>query len=209
MAIFIFQRFFKQDELNVFDISFFFGLFFLGLIFGKCIYLIYLLTYFTIDNISSLFLLKFRYIFIILTAAPLISLGIKLVMTNKENEDDYDYKLNFMIVLLFIIMTTCLVIIAPNYILLNIILAVIHISSLTWICLTFIYAYRKKRSFGINLLIVAIILLIDLILYIFSIATSPIRKETIGFSPLYIIFAELVDLLIIIVIFFGYIKKPK
>lgn len=208
MAIFIFQRFFEQDELNIFDFSFLVGLFFIGLIFGKCIYLIYLLTYFTIGEVESLFLLKIRYIFIILTAAPFISLGNMIIMNRKENGAESDDNLNFIIVLLFIIITIYLVIIAPSYIILNIILAIIHISSLTWISLTFIYAYRKKRLLGINFLIIAIILLVDLILYIFSIATSPIRRETIGFSPLYVIFAELIDLLIIIVIFFGYLKNP-
>ena len=208
MAIIIFQRFFEQDELNIINFSFLFGLFFIGLIFGKSIYLIYLLTYFTIGSVESLFLLKIRYIFIILTAAPLLSLGNMILMNGKENGEESDDKLNFIIVLLFIIITIYLVIIAPSYIILNIIIAIIHISSLSWICLTFIYAYRKKRLFGINFLIIAIILLVDLILYIFSIATSPIRRETIGFSPIYTIFAELIDLTIIIIIFLGYIKKP-
>ena len=81
--------------------------------------------------------------------------------------------------------------------------------SLAWIVYTFYWAHRNKQLFQIKPLIIAIIFFIDLILYVLSIITNPFRKKIIGFSTSYIIFAELIDLIIIIVIFLGYYMESN
>ena len=81
--------------------------------------------------------------------------------------------------------------------------------SLAWIVYTFYWAHRNKQLFQIKPLIIAVIFFIDLILYVLSIITNPFRKKIIGFSTSYIIFAELIDLIIIIVIFLGYYMESN
>ena len=215
MTIFAFRQWFKQDDLHFSDIPLLFGLFFLGLVFGKSLDLLYKLTYFTADKDKLLILLKFRYIFIILTIAPLILIGIDIILFQlslhyeKLSKDNYRNRLNLIIIVIIIVIESLIVILAPNLTGIIIILMCIHMPSLAWIVYTFYWAHRNKQLFQIKPLIVAIIFFIDLILYVLSIITNPFRKKIIGFSTSYIIFAELIDLIIIIVIFLGYYMESN
>ena len=210
MTLFIFRQWFRQNTLHFSDISFLFGLFFLGLVFGKFLDLLYKLTYFTADNENLLILLKFRYILIILTITPLIFIGNDIIFLRgsqyheKFSNDNYRNRLNIGFIVIIISIESVMVIISPNLIILSLVLMCIHIPSLAWITCTFYYAYRNEQLLQIKPLLISIIFFLDIVLYALSIITNPFRRKTIGFSPIYTIFAELIDLIIIIIIFLGY-----
>ncbi|MFX1446051.1 MAG: hypothetical protein ACFFHV_21795, partial [Promethearchaeota archaeon] len=186
MMIYAFWQWNIQKKLNFENIDFLIGLFFLGLVYGKLINLLYILTFYTINENTSLIILKFRYVLIVLTAAPLISLGMDILFPSNHNKNDnlienhYKITLNIILVLLIVILSTTLIIIAPNLTILNIILISFHISSLLWISFTFYYAYRKNLLSQIRPLIISSAFLIDLILYASAILTSSLRQNTIG-----------------------------
>ncbi len=210
MMIYAFWQWCKQKEMHFTDANFLFGLFFLGLVYGKLINLLYILTFYTAGESAILNLLKIRYILIVLTAAPLIFIGIDIVLSsinkNHKNLIDTHYrnKLNSIVIIVLSISESTIIILTPNSIILGLILISFHISSLIWISFTFYYSYGKKHSFQGRPLLISLAFFIDLILYIISIMTLPLRRQTIGYSAIFLIFAELFDLVIIIIIFIGY-----
>jgi len=202
MSIYSFWQCFRQEDQSYTDISYLFGLFFLGLAFGKSLDLLFKLIYFTADEMSLIYILKVRYILIILTSAPLIFIGINFLI--KINSNRYKKIIDTSILLIILVIQTTFVLLGHNLITLQIILIFIHLPSLIWIIFTFVYVHKMKKITRINSLIIAIAFLIDLLLYMGSVITSPSRQKSIGFSPLYIILAELIDLSIIVLIFIGF-----
>ena len=210
MALYSFRKCFKQEDLHHLDIHFLFGLFFLGLTFGKSLDLLYKLTYFTADQNALLLLLKFRYILIIVTVAPLILIGIDEYLLSKSLHykklavDDYRNVVGLILITSVIIFESLIVCLSLSLTILQMILIFIHIPSLIVIVYIFYNAHKKKNILQIKPLIVATAFFIDLILYAISIMINPLRRRQIGFSATFTIFAELVDLCIIIIIFWGY-----
>ena len=145
MMIYAFWKWNEEEEQFFSEINFLFGLFFLGLVYGKLLNLLYILTVFATNENTSLILLKIRYIFIIFTAIPLISIGINLSFSNKNNQNNkniginHKNKLNIVFCFLLFILELVLIILAPNIEILNLILISFHISSLIWISITFYY----------------------------------------------------------------------
>ena len=215
MTLYSFRKCFKQENLHHMDIHFLFGLFFLGLTFGKFLDLLYKLTYFTADKDALLLLLKFRYILIIVTVAPLILIGIDEFLLSKSLHNkklainEYKNRVGLILIALVIIFESLIVSLALNLTILRMILIFIHIPSLILIVYIFYNAHKKKNILQIKPLIVATAFFIDLILYAISIMINPLRRRQIGFSATFTIFAELVDLCIIIIIFWGYYAESN
>jgi hypothetical protein len=214
MTIYAFRQWYKQKELCITDINFMFGLFFLGLVYGKFINLLFILTYFTVDDNTSLMLLKIRYILIILTAAPLIFVGLEIIfkingkLYGESSNKSYGKRLSLKIVATIVIIESIIIILTPDITSINLVLICIHIPSLIWITYTFYYAHKNKKYIKVKSLIISLAFFIDLILYTMAIITLPFRRKVIGFSPFYTIFTELIDLIIIIIIFLGfYLQK--
>jgi len=210
MALIAFKTLFKQEKIHFMDISFLFGLFFLGLTIGKALDLLYKLIFFTSENLTKLKLLKIRYILIILTSAPLILIGLNLIMfiKVKQYEDIKTFKnrtiLSIIILLLIVCIQTFLVLFAKDITQLRLMLICIHTPSLIWILFTFIYAKKSQKIPQINSVIIGVAFLMDLILYIGSTVIMPIKQTSNRFSIMYSVLAELFDLIVIIVIFIGY-----
>jgi len=215
MTLYSFRKWFKQEIIHYLDINFLFGLFFLGLTFGKFLDLLYKLTYFTADKDALLLLLKFRYILIIVTVAPLILVGIDEYLLSKSSRykklgvDDYRNRVSLILIALVIIFESLIVSLSLSLTILRMLLIFIHIPSLIVIVHIFYNAHKKKRILQIKPLIIATAFFIDLILYAISIMINPLRKKQLGFSATFTIFAELVDLCIIIIIFWGYYAESK
>lgn len=215
MALYAFHKWLNMKTKPYSSLFYLFGLFFLGLVLGKFFYLLYLLTYFTGESKDTFIILKIRYIFIVITAAPLIYIGLNFILslysTSQENSSE-NYQLDLRSKIIFISFTLfpcILLVLAPNIIFLNTVLIFFHISSLIWISFTFYYAHKNKFTSQINPLIITLAFFIDLILYVLSTLSQQMRSSAIGFSATYIIFAELIDLIIIIAIFFGFYLKPN
>ncbi|GAH00326.1 unnamed protein product, partial [marine sediment metagenome] len=172
MTLIVFRQWFKQDKLHYSDISFLFGLFFLGLMFGKCLDLLYKLTYFTADNDNILILLKFRYILIILTIIPLIFISNDIIFLRgsqyheKFANDNYRNRLNISFIVIIISIESVMVIISPNLIIISLVLMCIHIPSLAWITYTFYYAYRNEQLLQIKPLLISVIFSVIPVLFI-------------------------------------------
>lgn len=213
MTLYAFRQWFKQIYLRILDIEFLFGLFFLGLTIGKSLDLLYKLTYFTAEKENLLTLLKIRYILIILTAAPLVLIGIDMILLmisdrfEKIANNDYRSRINLIIIALIAAFESFIIILAPDLINISVILVCIHMPSLAWIICTFYYAHKTRQLTELKPIIIAIAFFIDFILYTISIIISPYRNKNIGFSPAYIIFAEVIDLIIIMIIFVGFYKE--
>ena len=143
MAYFSFLRWFKKEKLKFMDINFLFGLFFLGLAFGKSLDLLYKLIYFTSNEENKLIVLKIRYVLIILTSAPLILIGIDLILNSilncykKLTNDLYRTIFSLIVIITLIIIQVAFVIVAFYTFNLQIILFCIHLPSLAWIIYTF------------------------------------------------------------------------
>lgn len=215
MTWYAFRKWFKRKDISLLDIEFLFGLFFLGLTIGKSLDLLYKLTYFTAEKENLLLLLKFRYILIVLTAAPLVLIGldiITLMISDRYEKIAYsNYKniINLIIIALITAIESIIIIFAPDLISISVILICIHMPSLAWITCTFYYAHKAEQLSQLKPIIIAIAFFIDFILYTISIITSPYRNKNIGFSPTYIIFAESIDLIIIMIIFLGFHRKSN
>lgn len=212
LAIYIFNKAFKNEDLEYSNFILLFFLFFLGLTLGKPLDLLYKLIYFSADNEYTLFVLKIRYISIILTMAPLIFLGFNLLIdysskNNELNKSD-NKKLLFLTSIIIIIgFGSFIILLAPSSTYLSIILMCFHIPSLIWIIITFFYSYQKEGGQKKSYLIIIAVFTLDLILYITAIISTPSRRQIIGYSAGYIIFAETIDLIIIFIIFLGVYKE--
>ncbi|MFX0073757.1 MAG: hypothetical protein ACFFAO_21975 [Candidatus Hermodarchaeota archaeon] len=212
MTFYAFINWFKQEKLNFSDIFNLFGLFFLGLVFGKAINLLYILTFYSINSNISLILLKIRYLLIVLTAVPLISVGINIVFRSKVSYNEiltqnHQYKINLIIIISIIISMSFFLFISPNVQSTNLTIIIFHILSLIWISYTFYIANKHKLLSEINSLIVSIAFFTDLLLYILAILFLSIIINFIQFTLIFTIFTELIDLIIIIIIFIGFYKK--
>ena len=85
-TFYLLKKWFKQEAQYLSDIPFLLSLFFLILAFGKAIDLFWDLTFFTYSEFMVLFLIKIRYIIIILEVAPLIYLGLEIVFFRLEEK---------------------------------------------------------------------------------------------------------------------------
>ncbi|TFF99388.1 MAG: hypothetical protein EU541_05055 [Promethearchaeota archaeon] len=214
MTFYAIWKWSKQKELHFYDINLLFGFFFLFLFLGKSIRTLYILIYFTTCLPNLLIILKLRYMLIILTGTPLIYLGLNAITHSKSNSNKIRNKndkliLNSIILLITVTFQSIVVLTAPDLSFMNIILLLIHIPSLIWISGTFYYAFKKGKCTEIKPQIISLAFLIDLILFISSSFIILPNRSSSGFSPFYIIFTELIDLMIIIIIFLGYFLESK
>lgn len=210
-TFYLLKKWFKQEAQYLSDIPFLLSLFFLILAFGKAIDLFWDLTFFTYSEFMVLFLIKIRYIIIILEVAPLIYLGLEIVFFRLEEKfqklknKKYMNKLRFRIISILLIIELIIIIIAPNYNLLAVLLPIIVIPSLLGIVYIFYLAYRLNRLSVVK----PKILTISFFLYLISNILRPVIQGIIGENAFYIIVVEIIDIVIFVIIFLGLYKKSN
>ena len=208
-VFYLFHKWFKQEAQYLSDIPFLLGLFFLILIFGKAIDLLWDLTFFTFNDDVVLMFLKFRFFIIILEVAPLIFLGLEIIFFKLEDRfqklknKEYMNKMRMIIILIIVCVESFIVIIAPNTTIIGRILPAIVIPSLIGIVYIFFLAYRLNRLKVVKPGILAI----GFFLYLLSNILRPILQYILGEVAMYIILAELVDIFVFLIIFFGLYKR--
>lgn len=214
MTSYVLHQWFKQEIQYLSDIPFLFGLFFLFLIFGKFFDLLFFLTYFTLDEANSLFLLKTRFFMAILTLFPMMFLSIGMLLYYLSLKDKFKKlksektrdKVRGIILTIIIITETIAVVYAPNITIVGILLPIFVIPSLLVIIWIFIIAYRGKRLSQVHPLILAI----GFGLILISQLLRPIAQSFIGETTSYVAFTEIFDLLTYIpVVFLGFLLKIK
>ncbi|MFX1426353.1 MAG: hypothetical protein ACFFBE_07860, partial [Promethearchaeota archaeon] len=150
-VFYLFHKWFKQEAQYLSDIPFLLGMFFLILIFGKAIDLLWDLTFFTFNDEIVLVFLKFRFFIIIFEVAPLLYLGMEIIFFrledryNKLKDKQYMNRLRKLLICIIILSESTVIIIGPNFTVMGIILPIILIPSLFGIVYIFYMAYSLNR----------------------------------------------------------------
>ncbi len=208
-AFYLFHKWFKQEAQYLSDIPFLLGLFFLILIFGKSIDLLWDLTFFTFNDDIVLIFLKFRFFIIIFEVAPLIYLGMEIIFFRLEDrfkklkDKKYMNRLRSRLIVVIIIIESIAIIAGQNLTIMGLVLPIILIPSLLGIVYIFYIAYSLNRL----TLVKPGILTIGFFLYVLSNIFRPLMQNILGETATYIIVVELVDIIIFLIIFLGLYKK--
>lgn len=209
ISFYLFNKWFKQEAQYLSDIPFLLGMFFLILLFGKMVDLIWDLTFFTFNDDLVLLFLKFRFFIIIFEVAPLIYLGFEIIFFRLEDrflklkDKKFMNKLRMVLILVIVSIESLVVIIAPNIKIMGILLPYIVIPSLLGIVYIFFLAYRLNRLSVVK----PGILTIGFLLYLISSIFRPILQNILGEAASYIIVVETVDIFVFVIIFLGLYKK--
>jgi len=209
ISYYLFHKWFKQEAQYLSDIPFLLGLFFLILIFGKAIDLLWDLTFFTFSDDIVLLFLKFRFFIIIFEVAPLVYLGMEIIFFRLEDrfsklkDKKYMNTLRTRLITIIVSIESIVIIIIPNVTLLGMVLPMMLIPSLLGIVYIFYLAYRLNRLSVVK----PKILTIGFFMYLISNIFRPIMQSLLGENASYLIVVEFVDLIIFVVIFLGLYKK--
>jgi hypothetical protein len=213
MTTYLFIRWSKQEELYTADLPFLFGMFFLILIFGK---LLDILTNFLFPSVSTevyLFYLKIRQLVVIGTLAPMIFLSIMMIIIflqasgkiKKYTESKKVNNLSLKILVIIAILEAIIIIITPDTTFAGINFAIFVVSSLLVITWMFYFSYSNNRLSQVN----TKMLTIGFGAYLISQIVRPLAQFIIGENALFIVITEIIDIIIGLVIFIGYIKKSN
>jgi len=211
MAFYVLRQWFNQEEQYLSDIPFLFGLFFIILIFGKLLDLLYNLTYFTLNSDEVFILIKVRFFVAILTLLSMIYLSIGMILyylSLKERYKKYGNKqlrkeATLKILTIIIALEAVAIILAPNTTVIGILLPCFVLPSLATIVWLFAFAYKNQRLSQVHPLIIAI----GFGAFLVSNILRPVAQNVLGESATYVITVEIVDILIFIIIFAGLIVK--
>lgn len=209
ISYYLFNKWFNQEAQYLSDIPFLLGLFFIILIFGKAIDLIWDLTFFTFNDELVLIFLKFRFFIIIFEIAPLLYLGMEIIFFrledryNKLKNKSYMNNLRFKLITIILPVESVIIFITPHVTLLGMFLPMMLIPSLLGIVYIFYLAYRLNRLSVVK----PKILTIGFFIYLISNVFRPTMQRLLGENASYIIVVESVDLIIFVVIFLGLYKK--
>ena len=213
MAIYLFKRWFMQEKMYTSDLPFLFGMFFLFLVFGKLLEMLSNFMYPVVAQDVFLFYLKIRQLVIIATLAPMIFLSIMMTIIflqangkiKKYNDPRERNAFSLKILTIIAVVEAILIIVTPNTTISGINMAIFIILSLLVTTWMFYFSYRNKRLSQIQPLIVAI----GFTGYLISNILRVLFQNIIGENALFIVITEIIDIIIGMVIFFGYIKKAN
>ena len=208
MAFYIFHKWFSQEQLFFSDLPFLFGSFFLILIFGKFMDLLFDLTFFTLPADDVLFLLKIRFFIAILTLFPMMYLSIGMILFafslgekyKKLKNKGFRNKIRNVLLIIVTIIEILAVIFAPNTIVIGILLPLFVLPSITTIVWLFYFSWKNKALSQVNTKLLSFafgMLLISQLL-------RPITQNFVGEGALYIIIVEIIDFFVFVLIFIGF-----
>ncbi|MFX1479866.1 MAG: hypothetical protein ACFFCI_17245 [Promethearchaeota archaeon] len=207
-TIYMYYKWFRQEEQYISDIPFLFATFFLLLTFGKSIDLFFDLTFTYFSEALNLFVIKVRFFIIIFTVFSLIFLSLKMILYwfslknkfKKLKDEDYQNKANLAILGIIIIIESIAIIITPDTDTISVVLPAVVIPSLIVIIWLFAFAHKNKRLSQVN----SFVLMIGFGLYLISQIIRPILLQIFGEVATYLNIAEIIDLVIFAVIFIGF-----
>ena len=213
MAIYTFYRWFTQEKQYFSDIPFLFGVFFLLLIFGKSLDLFIDFSYFQLDSGLLLLVMNARYLIAIFNLLPMIFLSIYMILIslsvkerfNKLSNEKYLNKIRLRILVIVVVIEIFVDIFILSIDNAPIIYPITILPSLITIVWLFNFAWRNQRLSQVNTLI----LMIGFGLYLITSILRPFIQFIIGESPLFVITAEAIDIIIFLIIFIGLYKKSN
>ena len=213
MSIYTIFSWFQQEKQYFSDIPFLFGIFFLLLIFGKLLDLFIDFSYFHLDEQLLLLVMKTRYFVAIFDLLPMIYLSTYMILfslslkerfkglSNEKSINKNKIRILVIIIVIEVIVGLFLLTIenAP------IIYPIIIFPSLITIVWLFYFSWKNQRLSQVN----TFILMIGFGLYLLSQISRPLIQSIIGESSLYVITAEVIDIIIGLIIFIGFYKKSN
>ena len=210
MAFFLYRKWLKQEAIYTSDAYFLFGSFFGILSCGKIYDIFYNLALIStmFDAEFILFLIKIRYFIIVVNIMPILYIGLEAIITffnlyrNKEMDKKQFNNLRLRIILIFILVLVLVISLAPTPDFLSKILPFITLVIFLGIAIMFLFMYKNERLSQANGLIIGIA-------FICFIASNLLRAILLNTAIYYIVFVELIDIGITLLIFIGFVTKPK
>jgi hypothetical protein len=210
MSFFLIRKWLRQEAVYISDAYFLFGSFFGILAWAKVYDMFY-----NPAIISGLFetgfilwLVKIRFFIIIANLMPILYIGLDAILVyinmnrNKEMKRKEFNKLRLRVILIFVLLTVTVITIAPTLNFLNVVFPFITVAIYFCIAFMFLFMYKNKRLSQANGLIIGIA-------FICFIASSLIRTILISTNIYYGIIAEIIDIVVNLLMFIGFITKPK
>lgn len=212
MSIILFRKWFKQEAIYTSDAYFLFALFFMILTYGKIYDLLYnlILISESFGDMALLYLLKVRYIIVVINIIPILYIGLEATMTFisvyiKEISKKQFNQLRLWIVIIFLGIISFIIAIASSITFLISVLPFLTLAIFVMISIMFLFMYKNKRLSQANGLIIGLAFLV----FIFTnIARSIISVRALNEPSLFVI-AETLDIIANVLMFFGFISKPK
>jgi len=199
MSFFLYRKWLRQEAIYISDAYFLFATFFGIFTWAKVYDMIY-----NPAVISGLFetefillLVKIRFFIIIANLMPILYIGLDAVLVYINMNTNKDMKKKQ-----FNMITMSVVVLAPTLGFLNLFSPLITIVSFVSIAFMFLFMYKNKRLSQANGLIIGIA-------FICFIASSLIRTILISTNIYYSIIAEIIDIGVNLLMFTGFITKPK
>ena len=208
----MFKKWFKAEKQFLDDIPFLFGLFFLGLVFGKFFDLFVDFSYYS-NPVQSLVISKSRFILLVFYLVPMIYLSIGMLLFYRSmNEkrlklqnESYRDKLRFRIIAIILSVEIAMGILAPDLKTVGSFYPIVLIPSLLIIIWLFWFTYQRKKLAEVN----SFILTIGFSILLLSQTIRPILQIIFGENPYMITLAEFLDLIVFTIIFIGFLKKAN
>ncbi|MHA1148354.1 MAG: hypothetical protein ACTSR8_08920 [Promethearchaeota archaeon] len=217
LSFLIFYYWIRQERPYFDDFPFLMGIFFLSITFGKTLDLLHNLINFTATEEQVIFLLKLRFLLVILAAIPLLYIGFTLIFYIREIPKEKIRK-NTLILITIIAATEVLaVFLTANLSTFGILLAIIMFPAILMVIAIFYFSYRQKRLNQVHPLILSI----GFTVYLISQVIRPIFQALLIASGaetavasleqgvLYVLASEIVSIIASIIIFIGLIRKAK
>lgn len=208
----MFKKWFKAEKQFLDDIPFLFGMFFLGLIFGKFFDLFVDFSYYS-NPTQSLIISKSRFILLAFYLIPMIYLSIGMLLFYRSmNEkriklqnESYRDSLRRRIIIMILSVEIIMGIFASDLKTVGIFYPIVLIPSLLIIIWLFWFTYQRKKLAEVN----SFILTIGFSILLLTQTIRPILQIIFGENPYMITVAEFLDLIVFTIIFFGFSKKAN
>jgi hypothetical protein len=210
MSFFLYRKWLKQEAIYTSDAYFLFGSFFGILSCGKIYDIFYNLAVIStmFDAEFLLLSLKIRFFIIVVNVMPILYIGLEVIITffnmyrNKEMDKKQFNKLRLRIILIFTLVLVLVIILAPTTKFLGTILPFITLVIFLGIAIMFLFMYKNRRLSQANGLIIGIA-------FICFIASNLLRSILLSIELYYFVFIELIDIGVTLLIFIGFVTKPK
>ncbi|MHA2288516.1 MAG: hypothetical protein ACXABG_07000 [Promethearchaeota archaeon] len=209
MSFVLFRKWLRQEAIYISDAYFLFGCFFGILTWAKIFDLFYNLIYISGVNAEFALLLgKIRFVVIIVNLMPVLYIGLDAILIyinmnkNKEMNKKQFNKLRLRIMFGYVLVTSLVPLLSPSVIFFNMALPFVTFLIYIAIAFMFLFMYKNKRLVQANGLIIGIA-------FVCFMVSGLIRTILINQNVSYGIFAELIDTAINLLIFIGFISKPK
>jgi len=210
MSLFLYRKWIQQEAIYTSDAYFLFGSFFGIFAWAKVYDMIYNPAIISglFDTGFILLLVKIRFFIIIATMLPILYLGLDAILvyinmnTNKEMKKKQFNKLRLRIIIIFVLVTLPVIVLGPTLNFLNLVFPFITILIFFSISFMFLFMYKNKRLSQANGLLIGIA-------FICFIVSNLIRTILISTNIYYSIIADFIDIGVNLLMFIGFITKPK